>query len=50
MTKTLIKPRFFSNKQQKPKAQIENNSSKIPPNLQSFKQKLIPGNGFLVYK
>ena len=51
MTKTLVKPGVFSNKlKQKPKRQIGNIQSKLPPNLQSFKQKLLSGNGFLVYK
>ena len=51
MTETLIKPRTFSNKlKQKHKPQIENNSSALPANLQSFKQKMLSGNGFLVYK
>ena len=40
MTKTLIKPRLFSNKlKQKLKPQIEINQSQLPPNLQSYKQK-----------
>ena len=51
MTKTLVKPRLFSNKlQQKPKHQISNNQSTLLPNLQSFKQKVISGNSSLVYK
>ena len=49
MAKTLIKPRLFSNKlKHKPKPQIENNQSQLIPNLPSFKQKLLSGNGFLV--
>ena len=51
MTKTLIKPRFFSNKiKQKFKPQIENFQPQIPPDLQSFKQKFLSGDGFLKYK
>ena len=46
---TLMKPRLFSNKlKQKFKPQIENNTSTLLPSLQSFKQKLISGNGFLL--
>ena len=47
MTKTLIKPRLFSNKlKQQPKPQIENISSMLPTKLQPFKQKILSGNGF----
>ena len=51
MTKTFIKPKLFSNKlKQKLKPQIEKNQSQLPPNLQSFEQKLLSGDGFLKYK
>ena len=51
MTKTLRKPRLFSNKlEQKPKPQVQNNSSKLPPNLKSFKQKFLSGSGFVENK
>ena len=49
MTKTLIKPRLFSNKlKHKPRPQIKNNQSQLPPNLQTIKQKLLSVNGVLV--
>ena len=51
MTKTLIKPKLFSNKlKQKLKSQKENFRSQLSPNLQSFKQKLLSGDGFVKYK
>ena len=51
MPKTLIKSRLHSNKH-KPKIKTEMNSTKsnLPPNLQSFEQKLLSGNGFVEYK
>ena len=51
MPRTLIKLRLHSNKH-KPKNKQEPNKiqSNLPPNLQSFKQKLLSGNGFLEYK
>ena len=51
MPKTLIKSRLQSNKH-KPKIKEETNNTKLnsPPNLQSFKQKLLSGNGFVEYK
>ena len=51
MPKTLIKSRLHSNKH-KPKIKQEINKTKstLPPNLQSFKQKLLSGNSFVVYK
>ena len=51
MPKTLLKPRIFSNKfKQNPKPQIKNSTSTLPPNLQTYKQKLLSGNSFLIYK
>ena len=51
MPKTLIKSRLHSNKH-KPKIKQEYNNTKsnLPPHIQTFKQKLILGNGFVVYK
>ena len=51
MPKTLIKSRLYSNKK-KPKIKQEMNSTKsnLPPNLLSFKQKLLSGRGFVEYK
>ena len=51
MPKTLIKSRLHPIKH-KPKIKQEPNNTKsaLPPNLQSFKQKLLSGNGFVEYK
>ena len=51
MPRTLIKSRLHSNKH-KPKSKQEMNSTKsnLPPNLQTFKQKLLSGNGFVDYR
>ena len=51
MPKTVIKSRLHSNKN-KPKIKQEQNNNKLnlPPNLQTFKQKLLLGNGFVQYK
>ena len=48
MLRTLKKPRLHSNKH-KPKNKQELNNTKLttPPRLQSLKQKLLSGNGFL---
>ena len=47
MTRTLIKSRLPSNKHKpKHKQEITNTKSNLPPNIQSFKQKLLSGNGF----
>ena len=50
MHRTIKKLRFHSNKH-KPKTKQEINSNKpnLPPHLQSFKQKLLSGKGFLKY-
>ena len=50
MPKTLTKSRLHSNKH-KPEIKQEPDKFKstLPPNLQSFKQKLLSGNGFLKY-
>ena len=51
MTRTLIKSRLHSNKQKtKIKQEIYNTKSILPPHLQSFKQKLLSGNGFVGYE
>ena len=51
MTKTLIKSRLHPNKHKlKNKQEINNAKSTLPPNLQSFKQKLLSGSGFIEYK
>ena len=51
MPKTLTKSRLHSNKyKSKIKQEINSTKSNLPPNLQSFKKKLLSGNGFIVYK
>ena len=51
MPKTLIKSRLHSNKNKpKIKQEINNINSKLPPNIQSFKKKLLSGNGFVIYR
>ena len=51
MPKTLIKSRSHSNKNKlKIKQDITNTKSNVPPNMQTFKQKLLSGNGFVEYK
>ena len=50
MPRTLIKSRLHSNKQKhKIKQEMNNTKSNLPPNLQIIKQKLLSGNGFVVY-
>ena len=51
MARTLKKSRLHSNKY-KPriKQEINNTKSTLPPHLQSFKQKLLSGNGFVEYE
>ena len=51
MPKTLITSRLHSHKH-KPKIEQELNNikSNLSPNLQTFKQKLLSGNGFVEYK
>ena len=51
MPKVLIKSRLqFS--EHKPETKQEHNETKsnLPPHLQTSKQKLLSGNGFLLYK
>ena len=51
MPRTIIKSRLHSNKHKlKIKQEINNSKSKLPSQLQSFKQKLLSGNGFIIYK
>ena len=51
MPRTLIKSRLHSNKQKpKIKQEVNNTKSSLPPHIQTFKQKLLSGNGFVVYK
>ena len=51
MAKTLIRSRLHSNKlKPKIKQNINHTKSKLPSNLQTFKQKLLSGNGFIEYK
>ena len=50
MPRTLIKSRFCSNKHKpKIKHELKKTKSNLPPHLQSFKQKLLSGNGFVEY-
>ena len=51
MPRTLKKSILHSNKH-KPqiKQEINNTKSNLPPHLQTFKQKLLSGNGFIYYK
>ena len=51
MPRTLIKSRLHSN-EHKPKIKREINKTKsnLPPHLQTFKQKLLSGSGFVEYK
>ena len=51
MPKTIIKSILQSIKQKiKYKPEMNRTKSKLPPNLQTFKQKLLSGSVFLVYK
>ena len=51
MPRTVIKSRLLSVKHKpKIKQEINNTKSILPPHLQTFKQKLLSGNGFLKYK
>ena len=51
MPKLLLKSRLHSNKHRpKIKQEPTKNQSNLPPNLQTFKQKLLSGNGFVENK
>ena len=49
MPRTLIKSRLLSNKHNC-KQEVNNTKSNLSPHLQSLKQKLLSGNGFVEYK
>ena len=50
MPRTLIKSRLHSNKQKpKIKQEVYTTKSNLPPDIQTFKQKLLSGNGFVKY-
>ena len=50
MPKTLIKTRLQTNRQKiKLEHELSKTKSYLPPRLQTFKQKLLSGSGFLVY-
>ena len=50
MPRTLIKSKLHSIKHKpKIKQEINNTKSKLPPHRQSFKQKLLSGNGCIEY-
>ena len=51
MPRTLLKSRIHSNKNKpKIKQEVNNTKSNLPPHLQTFKQKSLSGNGFLIYE
>ena len=51
MPRTIIKSRLHYKKHKpKFKQEIKNTNSHLPPHLQTFKQKLLSGNAFIVYK
>ena len=51
MPKTLKKSRLYSDKHKpKIKQKLNNTKSSLPPHLQSFKHKLLSGNGFVEFK
>ena len=51
MPKTLIKSRLHSDKHKpKIKQEVNKTQSNLPPNLHSFKQKLLSGSGFVEIK
>ena len=51
MPKKLIKSRLHCNKHKtKMKQELNSTKSNLPSHLQSFRQKLLSGNGFIVYK
>ena len=51
MPRILIKSRLHSNKHKpKIKQEVNNTKSTLPPNIQSLKQKLLSGKGFIYYK
>ena len=51
MPRTIRKSKLHSSKQKlKFKPELNKTQSNIPPNFESFKQKLLSGNGFLKSK
>ena len=51
MPRTIKKSRLHSNEHKtKIKKEVNNTKSNLPQHLQTFKQKLLSGKGFLVYK
>ena len=51
MPKTLMKSRLHPNKHKlKIKHEYNKTQSNLPPHLQTFKQKLLSGNGFVEHK
>ena len=50
MSGTIKKSKLHPNKHRpKTEQELNNTKSNLPPNLQSFKQKLLSGNGFVEY-
>ena len=48
MPRTLIKSRMYYNEHRpKIKQELNNTNTILPPSLQCFKQKLLPGSGFV---
>ena len=52
MPRTLIKSRLHSGKRLPiiKQEMYNTNSSSLPPNIRIFKQKLLSGSGFVIYK
>ena len=51
MPRTIIQSRLHPNRHKpKIKQELKNTKPTLPPHIQSFKQKLLTGNGFIVYK
>ena len=51
MPGTLIKSRLHPTKHKpKIKQEVNNTKSKLPPHLQSYKRKILSGNGFVEYR
>ena len=52
MTKTLIKSRYNPKYENKLQTQIidDNTSTNLPSNLRNFKNNILSGNGFIVYR
>ena len=51
MPRTLIKSRLHPNKHKpKIKQEVKNTKSNLSPKIQSIKQKLLSGNGFIKYR